>query len=202
MATTDKRKGTRRQGRTLAFQVLFGLAFDPEFSVEQVALRRTFADNPAVLDCDSEEAVTFASQLFMGICEHLDDIDKVIGKNSDHWKLNRIAKVELAILRLALYEILHRQDIPLKVAINEAIELAKSFGDESSRSFVNGILDAVARAVDQGRFGETDKKIDKKVEKKIEKKAEGAKTAAGDKKPGEKTSEKADKKNDKDRAAN
>jgi len=189
VATTDKRKGTRRQGRTLAFQVLFGLAFDPEFSVEPMALRRTFADNPAVIDCDSEEAVTFASQLFMGICEHLDDIDKVIGKNSDHWKLNRIAKVELAILRLALYEILHRQDIPLKVAINEAIELAKGFGDESSRSFVNGILDAVARAVDQGRFGEIDKKIDKKVEKKA-----GATTAAaGAKKPSEKSGEKTEK---------
>lgn len=172
MTTTDKRKGTRRQGRTLAFQVLFGLAFDPHFKTDQASLRRTFADNPAVMDCDSEEAVSFASQLFMGICEHLDAIDKVIGKHSDHWKIGRIGKVELAILRLALYEILHRQDIPLKVAINEAIELAKSFGDENSRAFVNGILDAVARAVDQGRFGDVDKKIDVKADKTISKKAD------------------------------
>ena len=172
MTTLDKRKGTRRQGRTLAFQVLFGLAFDPNFSLEQAALRRTFANNPAVMDCDSEEAVSFASQLFMGICEHLDDIDAVIGKHSDNWKVNRIAKVELGILRLALYEILHRQDIPLKVAINEAIELSKSFGDENSRGFVNGILDAVARAVDQGRFTAVDKRMDKKVEKKAEKQVE------------------------------
>jgi N utilization substance protein B len=172
VTTTDKRKGTRRQGRTLAFQVLFGLAFDPHFKTDQVSLRRTFADNPAVMDCDSEEAVSFASQLFMGICEHLDAIDKVIGKHSDHWKIGRIGKVELAILRLALYEILHRQDIPLKVAINEAIELAKSFGDENSRAFVNGILDAVARAVDQGRLGDVDKKIDVKADKMTSKKAD------------------------------
>lgn len=172
MTTTDKRKGTRRQGRTLAFQVIFGLAFHSHYSLEQTALRRTFANNPAVRDCDSEEAVTFASQLFMGICEHLDDIDKVIGKHSDHWKIGRIAKVELGILRLALYEILHRHDIPLKVAINEAIELAKSFGDENSRGFVNGILDAVARAVDQGRFEAVDKKIEKKSDKKPELKPE------------------------------
>jgi len=172
VTTTDKRKGTRRQGRTLAFQVLFGLAFDPHFKIDQASLRRTFADNPAVMDCDAEEAVSFASQLFMGICEHLDDIDKVIGKHSDHWKIGRIGKVELAILRLALYEILHRQDIPLKVAINEAIELAKGFGDENSRAFVNGILDAVARAVDQGRFGDVDKKIDIKADKTTRKKAE------------------------------
>jgi len=178
VTTTDKRKGTRRQGRTLAFQVLFGLAFDPHFKIDQVSLRRTFADNPAVMDCDSEEAVAFASQLFMGICEHLDSIDKVIGKHSDHWKIGRIGKVELAILRLALFEILHRQDIPLKVAINEAIELAKGFGDENSRAFVNGILDAVARAVDQGRMGGVDKKIDKSDKKAITKadsKADAAK---------------------------
>ena len=161
MAAPDKSKGSRRQGRTLAFQVIFGLGFDPQ--QEQGALRRAFARNPAVIDCESEEAVTFASQLVMGTCEHMADIDKVIGSNSDHWKIGRIGKVELAILRLSLYEILHRQDIPLKVAINEAIELAKGFGDENSRAFVNGILDAVARAVDQGRFGSVDKKIDKKV---------------------------------------
>jgi N utilization substance protein B len=179
----DKSKGSRRQGRTLAFQVIFGLAFAPSFKIDQVSLRQTFADNPAVMDCEGEEALAFASQLFMGICEHLDDIDKVIGKHSDHWKIGRIGKVELAILRLALFEILYRQDIPLKVAINEAIELAKGFGDENSRAFVNGILDAVARAVDQGRFNAVDKKIDKKPEikddkpiiRKADKKADTAK---------------------------
>jgi len=164
LTAPDKSKGSRRQGRTLAFQVIFGLGFDPQ--EEQGALRRAFARNPAVEDCESEEAVAFASQLVMGANEHLSAIDKVIGKHSDHWKIGRIGKVELAILRLSLYEILHRQDIPLKVAINEAIELAKGFGDENSRAFVNGILDAVAKAVDQGRFGDVDKKIDKKSDKK------------------------------------
>lgn len=159
MAATDKSKGSRRQGRTLAFQVLFGLGFDPQ--EEQGALRRAFARNPAVEDCESPEAVTFASELVMGACSRMAEIDAVIGKHSDHWKISRIGKVELAILRLSLYEILHRQDIPLKVAINEAIELAKGFGDENSRAFVNGILDAVARGVDQGRMGTVAKKIDR-----------------------------------------
>ncbi len=164
MSATDKSKGSRRQGRTLAFQVLFGLGFDPQH--EQGALRRVFVNNPAVAECESPEAVAFASELFMGASACMDDTDKVIERHSDHWKLGRIGKVELAILRLSLYEILHRQDIPLKVAINEAIELAKGFGDENSRSFVNGILDAVARAVDQGRVTGVDKKIDKKKESK------------------------------------
>ncbi|MDO9082886.1 MAG: transcription antitermination factor NusB [Humidesulfovibrio sp.] len=165
----DKSKGSRRQGRTLAFQVLFGLGFDPQEGETNV--RRAFDRNPAVLDCELEDARGFASQLVQGVCDNLAQIDKVIGKHSDHWKIGRIGKVELAILRLSLFEILHRSDIPLKVAINEAIELAKGFGDESSRSFVNGILDAVARAVDEGRFG---------IEKKMDKKTDGKQGTATD----------------------
>jgi N utilization substance protein B len=158
-AAPDKRKGSRRQGRTLAFQVLFGLGFVPQEG--EAAVRLAFKRNPAVEECEFEDAKTFASQLVQGVCENQPEIDKVIGKHSDHWKINRIGKVELAILRLSLFEILHRSDIPLKVAINEAIELAKGFGDENSRSFVNGILDAVARAVDEGRF-DSEKKLDRK----------------------------------------
>jgi len=163
-AAPDKHKGSRRQGRTLAFQVLFGLGFDPQEG--EAAVRLAFKRNPAVEECELEDAKTFASQLVQGVCENQPEIDKVIGKHSDHWKIGRIGKVELAILRLSLFEILFRSDIPLKVAINEAIELAKGFGDENSRSFVNGILDAVARAVDEGRFG-IEKKIDKKIDKKV-----------------------------------
>lgn len=160
-AAPDKRKGSRRQGRTLAFQVLFGMGFVPQEG--EAAVRLAFKRNPAVEECELEDAKSFASQLVQGVSEHLPEIDKIIGKHSDHWKIGRIGKVELAILRLSLFEILHRSDIPLKVAINEAIELAKGYGDESSRAFVNGILDAVARAVDEGRFG-IEKKIDKKAE--------------------------------------
>ncbi len=66
-------------------------------------------------------------------------------KNSQHWKIERIANVELSILRLSLYEMLYT-DIPVRAAINEAIELSKTFGDEKSRGFVNGILDGVAKS--------------------------------------------------------
>ncbi|PKN07431.1 MAG: transcription antitermination factor NusB [Deltaproteobacteria bacterium HGW-Deltaproteobacteria-8] len=168
-AAPDKHKGSRRQGRTLAFQVLFGLGFVPQEG--EAAVRLAFKRNPAVEECELEDAKGFASQLVQGVSENQAEIDKVIGKHSDHWKIGRIGKVELAILRLSLFEILYRSDIPLKVAINEAIELAKSFGDENSRSFVNGILDAVARAVDEGRF-DIEKKIDKKPAQKHNRKAD------------------------------
>ena len=80
------------------------------------------------------------------------EIDALIVRFSKNWKLSRIAKVELTILRLAVFEILNRSDIPLRVTLNEAIELAKRYGDENSRNFINGILDAIAKAVDSGEF--------------------------------------------------
>jgi len=80
------------------------------------------------------------------------EIDALIVRFSKNWKLSRIAKVELTILRLAVFEILYRPDIPLRVTLNEAIELAKRYGDENSRNFINGILDAIAKAVDNGEF--------------------------------------------------
>jgi len=98
------------------------------------------------------ESCAFAWEVGRGAWAHQREIDEVVVRFSKNWKLTRIAKVELTILRLAMHEILYRQDIPLRVAINEAVELAKAYGDDNSPTFVNGILDAVARAVDNGEF--------------------------------------------------
>jgi len=91
-------------------------------------------------------------ELCKGVWGRHEELDRIIQDNSQHWKLGRIGKVELTILRLALFEIMNVEDIPLRVALNEAVELSKEFGDENSPGFVNGILDAVAKAVDQGKF--------------------------------------------------
>lgn len=72
-------------------------------------------------------------------------MDRIIADHSKNWRLKRIARVELTILRLAAYELLFASDVPLKVAINEGIELSKTYGDPKSRGFVNGILDGIAR---------------------------------------------------------
>ncbi|HBE94270.1 MAG TPA: transcription antitermination factor NusB [Desulfovibrio sp.] len=151
-----QKKGMRRNGRTLAFQVLYGLGFAPV--AETSTLEWAFAENPAVLKEDAEDVRTFARGLVQGVWGRREELDQIIHRHSKHWKLHRIAKVELAILRLALYEMLHCADIPLKVALNEAIELSKQFGDENSRNFINGILDAAAKAVDNGDLG-VDKKF-------------------------------------------
>ncbi|WP_147822255.1 transcription antitermination factor NusB [Salidesulfovibrio onnuriiensis] len=144
------RPGIRRVGRTLAFQVLYGQSF-VEASDEN-SLEKAFLDNPAVIDEESAAAIDFAQALVLGVVRERAAIDAIITDHSQHWKLERIAKVELSILRLSVYE-MTRTDIPLRAAINEAIELSKTFGDDNSRGFINGILDAVAKAVSRGNFG-------------------------------------------------
>jgi len=139
----------RRQARRRAFQVLYGFEFEPP--VNDRALLKAVNDAP--LDPDmAQSGDDYVLVLASGVWNGRTELDKLIQEHSQNWKLSRIGKVELTILRLALYEILHAADIPLRVAMNEAVELAKEFGDENSPAFVNGILDAVAKAVDQGKF--------------------------------------------------
>jgi len=145
MASTRKgnRPGIRRVGRTLAFQVLYSVHFRETGGMDMETL---FSTNPLVLEQGSETAHDFAHDLVMGVDTHLAEVDKAIETHSQHWKIERIAMVELSILRLSLYEMMFT-DIPVKAAINEAIELSKTFGDDKSRSFVNGILDGVAKTL-------------------------------------------------------
>jgi N utilization substance protein B len=138
----------RRKARRRAFQVLYGFGFEPP--VSERGLVKAIKDAPEDPEL-AGEGDEYVLTLVKGVWNGLDELDRVIQEHSQNWKIARIAKVELTILRLALYEILHVEDIPLRVALNEAVELAKQFGDENSPSFVNGILDAVAKAVDQGK---------------------------------------------------
>ncbi|MCK9239830.1 transcription antitermination factor NusB [Desulfocurvus sp.] len=159
-----QKKGGRRSGRRRAFEVLYGLCFAPpegDDTARAVALApeaRQEQDQdtpPEPADGDDGHAQgreEFARALVAGVWSRRQDLDETINRFSQHWKLARIARVELTILRVALYEMLYLDDIPLKVAINEAVELAKRYGDDNSKNFVNGILDAVARAVEHGEL--------------------------------------------------
>ena len=79
------------------------------------------------------------------VLEHVEEIDELLNKVSSGWKVNRMSKVDLNILRLAVYEMKYDEDVPFKVAINEAVELSKKFGGDESSSFVNGILGKIAK---------------------------------------------------------
>ena len=87
------------------------------------------------------EYYRFAGELVVGTIENRDEIDAVISRYSRNWDIGRIAKIDLSILRLALFEMTHRHDIPPVVTINEAIELSKLFSIEDAKRFINGILD-------------------------------------------------------------
>ena len=146
------KKSPRRAERSLAFQVLYSLAFSPASTIQEVA--KAFRKAPEQSDGleKSGEPQGFAWELVEGVWTNLNDIDAHLASFSQNWRIERMGKVEITLLRLALYEIIYRQDVPPKVAINEAIELSKQFGDDNSRGFVNGILDAASKALESGKL--------------------------------------------------
>lgn len=128
--------GKRHRARELALMLLYELEFRP--GDPSPLLASFWAERPA-----PPEVQEFAESLVRGTAAQLATIDAAIAQNAAHWSLTRIAPVERNILRLATYELLFRDDIPERVAINEAIELAKTYGSEESGAFVNGILDQI-----------------------------------------------------------
>jgi N utilization substance protein B len=128
----------RREARELALRVLYQSEIG-KFDL-QSTLRQVVAEIKP-----PEQVASYATSLINLIHGRLAEIDSAISAVSKHWRLERMAVTDRNILRLAVAEILFAADVPAKVAIDEAIELAKKYGDESSGRFVNGILDAVAR---------------------------------------------------------
>jgi len=107
-----------------------------------------------------KESVDFVLNLVEGVISKLDNIDTIISKAAPQWPIDQIAMVDRAVLRLGIYELLfgNYDEVPPKVAINEAIELAKTFGGESSGKFVNGVLGTIYREIGEPRKEETGKK--------------------------------------------
>lgn len=130
---------TRREIRELIFKMVFRVEFHNEEEIPQQL--RMFMDT---LESASEKDRAYIEQKVQDILAHLDEIDEIINSIAQNWKTSRMAKVELTLIRLAVYEIRFEEDIPTGVAINEAVELAKAYGEENSSSFVNGVLARIA----------------------------------------------------------
>ncbi len=128
--------GVRRQGRMIALQTLY--EYDTTQHVADAVLERHAAQRhlpPRVVD--------FARELLQGVLDHLPEIDAQIEQSAQEWPLPQMAKIDKNILRLAIYEILFNNTVPAKAAINEAVELAKTFGSDTSSRFVNGVLGTI-----------------------------------------------------------
>jgi N utilization substance protein B len=134
---------SRRLARESALQCLF------EINVGQVA--ESDAVQHIMSENNLEEDRYYFERLVQGTCSHRSQIDEVISKYSVGWKLDRMPNVDLNVLRLSVYELLYERDTPPKVAVNEAIELAKAFSTEESGKFVNGILGKILMDLDEVR---------------------------------------------------
>jgi N utilization substance protein B len=128
----------RREARELVLRVLYQAEIG-EFDA-QASLRQVVAETRP-----PQQVADYAALVIKNVGEHAVEIDAAISAVSTHWRIERMAVTDRNILRLAVAEMLFSSDVPPRVAIDEAIELAKKYGDESSGRFVNGILDAVAR---------------------------------------------------------
>jgi N utilization substance protein B len=139
--------GKRRRARELAIQVLFHMEYnpgDPGESFERV--------------CESfsppKEVRPYSREVVVGVWENRTDLDRLISRSSKNWRVERMSRVDINILRIAIYEVLYMKDVPPKVSIDEAVELGKRYGTEESGAFINGILDHIYNQlkaeVDQG----------------------------------------------------
>ena len=132
--------GKRRRSRELALQVLYQLGIaeqDSEGPIDQFRVR-SFRDR---------ERDEFSELLIRGVLAHRKEIDQLLKEHSEHWRLDRMAVIDRAILRMATFELLYCEEIPPKVTLNEAIDLGKRYSSEESGSFINGILDQMQKEV-------------------------------------------------------
>lgn len=146
----------RRAARRLALDVLYEAEIRDELPSEALEARRsggwviaTASDSEEPPDEPTEEALDYAADLVRGVQEHHADIDELIVAHADRWAIERMPVVDRTLLRIALFELLWRDDIPVAVGINEAVELAKSYSTEDSGRFINGLLGRIVE-VEQG----------------------------------------------------
>lgn len=137
---------TRRNAREMVMQMIYEGNFHDEAERERIIYDK-------IKEMDTEEKkpskgiIEFMESLYFGIYEHLKEIDELIERSATNWSFARIAKVDLSILRLAIYELKYT-DVPQKVAVNEAVEIAKLFSTEKSPRFINGVLGSVIKEIE------------------------------------------------------
>ena len=132
--------GRRRRARELALQLLYQRDIAGT-SPEEMFARTDEYRNAA------PEVQEYASRLVLGTLGRLAELDELLGKQSDHWRLGRMPVVDRNLLRVALYELIHEDETPDPVVIDEAVEIAKKFSTPSSAPFINGVLDGIRRSL-------------------------------------------------------
>lgn len=160
----------RHLARIIALQTLYEYDFRTGLDIDELKtdLNEVLARNLAVY-AESLEETEFCVDLVKGTQKNQVKIDALIGPAAPEWPIEQIAKVDKTILRLAIYELMFAQDVPPKVAINEAVELAKAFGGDNSSKFINGVLGTIYRSSEFYEPTE-DKKLQSEKQQTVEKK--------------------------------
>jgi N utilization substance protein B len=143
----------RHLGRIVALQTLYEQDFRREAGDDSFDLNEVLDRNIERYD-ETIDDKTFIKQLVEGVDKYQEDIDNIVRPVAPEWPIEQIARIDRIILRMGVYELIYEEDVPPKVAINEAVELAKAFGGENSSKFVNGVLGTVLRS----REGDSEKK--------------------------------------------
>lgn len=137
----------RTQAREQAFILIFESAFQPQCQMQPlIDTFNEMAEENMGAEIQSRPVDKFAARLALGVEAHQEQCDQVIAQYAIGWKLNRIPKVTLSILRMALYEMDYAEEIPVSVTINEAVELAKKYSTKEDAAFINGVLGTYSRA--------------------------------------------------------
>ncbi|MDH3653939.1 MAG: transcription antitermination factor NusB [Myxococcales bacterium] len=132
--------GSRRKGREAALRILY---FMDVSNVSGTQAIRSYWGHLSNEDAPVED-IDFANRLVRAYADHKDDVNEIIRSSSHHWRIERMPIVDRNVLRVAIVELREMVDIPKRVTLNEAVELAKRFGSEGSGAFVNGVLDRIA----------------------------------------------------------
>src|SRR3979409_860291 len=135
--------GPRRKAREYALQMLFQWDITHD-NIDHVAA--TFFQNQ---EPDTQAIMDFARELVKGTVEHVEDIDRLIQRHADNWRLDRMAIVDLKVFRMANQEFLYDKETPKTVVINEAIEIVRRFSTQESPQFINGILDGIKKELER-----------------------------------------------------
>ena len=134
----------RRKSRELALKILFQNEFQMPMTKADI---KTLIQKSPQLYRHREDQINFSLEILEGLQTHQKEVDEQIKENSLNWKTERMSLVDLNIMRIAVFEILYKPDIPKKVSLNEALELSKIFGGKESPAFINGILDQVEKKI-------------------------------------------------------
>ena len=133
--------------REVAFKIVFELAFQNDEEAAKLFEKLIEASDEKYEITEEDNA--YISEIITGIQSNESSINEMIKSHLKDWSFERISKIDLAILRLAIYEIKYREDIPCKVSVNEAVELAKIFGEDSSPAFINGVLAEILKSIEE-----------------------------------------------------